>query len=96
MEVGDAGRRDGLDEAQPHVLGQRLEERSAAAEQDRHLVQDHLVDEPRLPAPRSATPPPMRATSLSPAASRAAATASSIPVVTSVCRSLHLRRRADG
>src|SRR5690349_22224225 len=48
MQVGDARRGDGFDETQPDVFGQRLEERTAAAEQDRHLVQDHLVDQSRL------------------------------------------------
>src|ERR1039457_876471 len=45
-EVGDARCRYGFDEFELHVLGQRLEERSSAAEQDRHLMQDELVDEP--------------------------------------------------
>lgn len=45
MEVGDAGRGDGFDETETHVLGQCLEEGPAAAEQDRHLVEDHLVDQ---------------------------------------------------
>src|SRR5437899_7339826 len=46
--MGDTWRRDGFDEAEAHVLGERLEEGPAAAEQDRYLMEDHLVDEPRL------------------------------------------------
>ena len=48
MQVRHAGCRHGFDEAELDVLGQSLEERSAAAEQDRHLMQDQLVDQPRL------------------------------------------------
>lgn len=73
MEVGDAWRGDGFEETEVHVLGERLEERSAAAEEDRNLMQDHLVDESSGQS-RCRDPPPMRATSLSPAAARAAAT----------------------
>ena len=46
MQVGDARGRDGLDDRSATCSGSRLEERPAAAEQDRHLVQDQLVDEP--------------------------------------------------
>src|SRR4051794_19233615 len=45
VEVGDTGCGNGFDEAEPHVFGQGLEERAAAAEQDRHLVEDDLVDQ---------------------------------------------------
>ena len=46
--MGDTGRGDGLDEPEAHVPGKCLEEGPAAAEQDRHLMEDHLVGEPRL------------------------------------------------
>jgi hypothetical protein len=49
VEVGDPWRRDGFDEAQTHMLGQGLEEGSAATEQDRHLMENQLVDEACLP-----------------------------------------------
>src|ERR1039457_6782003 len=45
-EVGDARCRYGFDEFELHVLGQRLEQRPSAAEQDLHLMQNELVDEP--------------------------------------------------
>ncbi|MET9244451.1 hypothetical protein [Nonomuraea sp. NPDC003709] len=43
--MGDARCRYGFDQAEVYVLGQRLEEGAAAAGQDVHLVEDHLVDE---------------------------------------------------
>src|SRR3954462_9715944 len=46
VQVGDTGRRYGLDEAEADVLRELSEEGSAAPEQDRHLMEDHLVDEP--------------------------------------------------
>src|ERR1019366_2924662 len=45
-EVGHPRCRYGFDEFELRVLGQRLEERPSAAEQDRHLMQNALVDEP--------------------------------------------------
>ena len=37
--MGDARRRDGFDQAQAHVLGQRPEEGAAAAEQDQAALE---------------------------------------------------------
>jgi hypothetical protein len=56
VEVGDPWRRDGFDEAETHVLGQSLEEGSAAAEQDWHLMENQFVDQPACNA-SVATPP---------------------------------------
>ena len=48
MQVGDAGCRDGLDEAEADVRGQLLEKRTATAEQladlrDRAMTQHHQL-----------------------------------------------------
>lgn len=69
------------------MVGQLLKEGPATTEQDRDLVEHHLVDQPRLQR-SSQRPPPITPTSLPSAAPRAAATASSMPVVTSICCSL--------
>jgi hypothetical protein len=47
VHVGEAGRWHGLDEAQPDVRGQLLEAGPAIAEQDRDLVDDHLIEQTR-------------------------------------------------
>src|SRR3954447_10678700 len=45
VQVGDARRGYGLDQPELHVLRKLLEERPSTAEQDRHLVQEELVDQ---------------------------------------------------
>ena len=45
--MGDARGAHGFDEAEPNVGGQVVEEGASAAKQDRNLVDDHLVDQPR-------------------------------------------------
>ena len=47
MEVGHAGCRDGLQQTEVHVLRELMEEAATGAQQDGHLVEDHLVDEVR-------------------------------------------------
>jgi hypothetical protein len=47
VQVRDAGGGHGLDEAEPDAGGQVAEEGASATEQDRNLVNDHLVDQPR-------------------------------------------------
>src|SRR5260370_27778337 len=41
-----AGCRDGLQQTEVHVLRELVEEAAAGAQQDGHLVEDDLVDEP--------------------------------------------------
>ena len=48
VKVRHARCRDGFDEVELHVIGQRSEERQSGAQQNGNLVQDHLVDEPRF------------------------------------------------
>ena len=48
MEVGHAGCRDGFQQTEVHVLRELMEEAATGAQQDGHLVEDKLVDEPRL------------------------------------------------
>lgn len=78
VQLGHAGCRDDFQRTEIHVRRALLEEAAAGAQPNGDLVEDHLVDESAARA-AVATPPPMRATSLSPSASRAAATAASIP-----------------
>jgi hypothetical protein len=48
VEVGYAGCRDDLQQTEVHVLRELMEEAVTGAQQDGHLVEDHLVDEVRF------------------------------------------------
>jgi hypothetical protein len=48
LEVGHAGCRDGLQQPEVHVLRELMKEAATGAQQDGHLMEDELVDEPRL------------------------------------------------
>jgi hypothetical protein len=47
VEVGHAGCRDGLQQTEVHVLRELMAEAATGAQQDGHLVEEHLVDEVR-------------------------------------------------
>jgi hypothetical protein len=94
VQVGDARGRDGLDQAQADVPGECREERPARAEKDRHLVQDQLADQAGGQRRRDGAAA-LEADVLAAGLLARAEIASSMPVVTSVCRSPSPRPAPD-